>query len=97
MGPARIVHMFDYVDVSRLDAGGALAVVEQAQIDQRRAEVQQALGMLRVVKTYRHQIPTDKVQLAGDGTGLVDDFACLELAAALHRSVDSVTPQVVCV
>jgi hypothetical protein len=25
----------------------------------------------------------------------VDDFACLELAAALHRTVDSVTPQVV--
>ncbi|HEY3340344.1 MAG TPA: DUF222 domain-containing protein [Propionicimonas sp.] len=87
--------MFEYVDVSGLDAGAALGVVEQAQVDQRRAEVQQALGMLRVVHAYRHQVPADKVQLGGDGTGLVDDFACLELAAALHRSVDSVTPQVV--
>ncbi len=87
--------MFDYVDVSRLDAGAALDVVEQAQVLRRHAEVQEALGIVRVVQTYRHQIPTDKVQLAGEGTGLVDDFACLELAAALHRSVDSVTPQVV--
>jgi hypothetical protein len=87
--------MFDYVDVSGLDAGGALDVVEQAQVAKRHAEVQEALGILRVVQTYRHQIPTDKVQLGGEGTGLVDDFACLELAAALHRSVDSVTPQVV--
>ncbi len=70
-------------------------MVEQAQTAKRHAEVQEALAMLRVVKMYRHQIPTDKVQLGGDGTGLVDDFACLELAAALHRSVDSVTPQVV--
>ena len=87
--------MFDYVDVSGLDASAALDVVEQAQMLKRHAEVQEALGMLRVVKTYRHQIPTDKVQLGGEGTGLIDDFACLELAAALHRSVDSVTPQVV--
>ena len=87
--------MFEYVVVSGLDAGAALGVVEQAQIAKRHAEVQEALAMLRVVKMYRHQIPTDKVQLGGDGTGLVDDFACLELAAALHRSVDSVTPQVV--
>jgi len=86
--------MFEYVDVDRLDAGAALDVVEQAQTAKRHAEVQEALAMLRVVKTYRHQIPTDKVRLGGDGTGLVDDFACLELAAALHRSVDSVTPQV---
>jgi hypothetical protein len=95
VGPVRIVHMFDYVDVSGLDASAALDVVEQAQMLKRHAEVQEALGMLRVVKTYRHQIPTDKVQLGGEGTGLIDDFACLELAAALHRSVDSVTPQVV--
>ena len=61
----------------------------------RHVEVQEALAMLRVVRAYRHQIPTDQVQLGGDGTGLVDDFACLELAAALHRSVDSVTPQMV--
>ncbi|HEX5335682.1 MAG TPA: DUF222 domain-containing protein, partial [Propionicimonas sp.] len=87
--------MFDYVDVSGLDAGAALDVVEQAQVLKRQAEVQEALAMLRVVKTYRHQVPTDKVRLGGEGTGLVDDFACLELAAALHRSVDSVTPQVV--
>lgn len=87
--------MFEYVDVDRLDAGAALGVLEQAQQAKRRAEVQEALAMVRVVRTYRHQIPTDKVQLAGDGTGLVDDFACLELAAALHRSVDSVTQQVV--
>ncbi|HSK33892.1 MAG TPA: DUF222 domain-containing protein, partial [Propionicimonas sp.] len=87
--------MFDYVDVSGLDAGGALEVVEQAQLAKRRAEVQEALAVLRVVHTYRHQIPTDKVRLGGDGTGLVDDFACLELAAALHRSADSVTPLVV--
>jgi len=86
--------MFEFVDVDRLDAGAALDVVEQAQTAKRHAEVQEALAMLRVVKTYRHQIPTDKVRLGGDGTGLVDDFACLELAAALHRSVDSVTPQV---
>jgi hypothetical protein len=87
--------MFDYVDVSRLDACAALDVVEQAQVLKRHAEVQEALGILRVVQTCRHQIPTDKVQLAGECTGLVDDFACLELAAALHRGVDSVTPQVV--
>ncbi len=87
--------MFEYVDVDRLDAGAALGVLEQAQRAKRRAEVQEALAMVRVVKTYRHQIPTDKVQLGGEGTGLVDDFACLELAAALHRSLDSVTPQVV--
>lgn len=87
--------MFEYVDVSRLDAGAALGVLEQAQTARRRAEVQEALAILRVVKTYRHQISTDKVQLGGDGTGLVDDFACLELAAALHRTVDSVTPQVI--
>ena len=87
--------MFDYVDVSRLDAGGALDVLEQAQVAKRHAEVQEALAMVRVVQTYRHQIPADKVRLGADGTGLVDDFACLELAAALHRSVDSVTPQVV--
>jgi len=95
VGPVRIVHMFEFVDVSGLDAAAALGVVEQAQSAKRRAEVQEALAMLRVVKTYRHQIPADKVKLGGDGTGLVDDFACLELAAALHRSVDSVTPQVV--
>jgi len=95
VGPVIIDHMFDYVDVSGLDVGAALAVLEQAQTLQRQAEVQQALAMLRVVQTYRHLIPTDKVQLGGDGTGLVDDFACLELAAALHRNVDSVTPQVV--
>ncbi len=95
MGPVRIVHMFDYVDVSGLDAGAALGVVEQAQVLKRRAEVQEALAILRVVHAYRHQVPTDKVRLGGEGTGLVDDFACLELAAALHRSVDSVTPQVI--
>jgi len=87
--------MFDYVDVSVLDASAALGVLERAQLAKRHAEVQEALAMLRVVHTYRHQLPTDKVQLGGEGTGLVDDFACLELAAALHCSVDSVTPQVV--
>lgn len=87
--------MFEYVDVSRLDAGAALGVLEQAQTAKRQAEVQEALAMLRVVKTYRHQIPTDKIRLGGDGTGLVDDFACLELAAALHRTADSATSEVV--
>nr|WP_300141834.1 DUF222 domain-containing protein [Propionicimonas sp.] len=87
--------MFEYTDVSRLDAGAALGVLEQAQQARRRAEVQEALAMLRVVHTYRHQIPTDKVRLAGDGTGLIDDFACLELAAALHRAVESVTAEVI--
>ncbi|MCA0296010.1 MAG: 13E12 repeat family protein [Actinobacteria bacterium] len=87
--------MFEYEDVSGLDAAAALGVLEHAQVWKRRAEVQEALAMVRVVKTYRHQIGTDKVQLAGEGTGLIDDFACLELAAALHRSVDSVTPQVI--
>ena len=87
--------MFDYVDVSGLDAGGALDVLERAQVAKRHAEVQEALAMLQVVKTYRHQIPADKIPLAAEGTGLVDDFACLELATALHRRVDSVTPQVV--
>ncbi len=87
--------MFEYVDVGRLDAAGALDVLEQAQQAKRQAEVQEGLAMLRVVQTYRHQIAADKVRLAAEGTGLVDDFACLELAAALHRSVDSVTPQVV--
>lgn len=90
-----MTHMFEYEDVSRLNAAGALGVLERAQVWKRRAEVQEALAMLRVVKMYRHQICSDKVRLAGQGTGLVDDFACLELAAALHRSVDSVTPQVV--
>jgi hypothetical protein len=60
--------MFEYVDVDRLDTAGALDVVERAQVDQRRAEVQQALGMVRVVKTYRHQIPADKVQLSHTGS-----------------------------
>ena len=87
--------MFEYAEVAGLDAGAALGVLEQAQAAKRRAEVQEALAMLQVVKTYRHQIPTDKVQLGGEGTGLVDDFACLELAAALGRSVDAVTPVVV--
>lgn len=87
--------MFEYVEVAGLDAGAALGVLERAQVARRRAEVQEALAMLQVAKCYRHQIPTDKVQLAGEGTGLIDDFACLELAAALGRSVDSVTPQVV--
>ena len=90
-----MVYMFEYTDVSRLDAGAALGVLEQAQQARRQAEVQEALAMLRVVRTYRHQIPTDKIRLAGDGTGLVDDFACLELAAALHRAVESVTAEVV--
>jgi len=87
--------MFEYVEVAGLDAGAALAVLEQARAARRRAEVQEALAMLQVVRTYRHQIPTDKVRLAGEGTGLVDDFACLELAAALGRSADSITPMVV--
>lgn len=87
--------MFEYIEVTRLDAHAALDVLEQAQAAKRQAEVQEALAMLQVVRTYRHQIPTDKVRLGGEGTGLVDDFACLELAAALARSVDSVTQQVV--
>jgi hypothetical protein len=87
--------MLEYTDVSRLDAGAALGVLERAQRARRHAEVQEALAMLRVVHAYRHQIPTDKVRLAGDGTGLIDDFACLELAAALHRTVESVTAEVV--
>ncbi len=48
--------------------------------------------MLRVVHLTD---PDRQGPSGGDGTGLVDDFACLELAAALHRSADSVTPQVV--
>ncbi len=87
--------MFEYPELSRLDANAALGVLEQAQQARRQAEVVEAQAMLRVVRTYRHQLPTDKVQLAAEGTGRVDDFACLELAAALHRSVDSVTAQVV--
>jgi hypothetical protein len=87
--------MLECTDVSRLDAGAALGVLERAQRARRHAEVQEALAMLRVVHAYRHQIPTDKVRLAGDGTGLIDDFACLELAAALHRTVESVTTEVV--
>ena len=59
--------MFDYVDVSGLDAGAALGVVEQAQRAKRHAEVQEALAMLQVVRMYRHQIPTDKVQLGWRG------------------------------
>lgn len=87
--------MFEYEDVSKLDAGAALGVLERAQQLRRQAEVQEALAILQVVRTYRHQIPTDKVRVAGEGTALVDDFACLELAAVLHRSLDSVTPQVI--
>lgn len=86
--------MAEYIDLSRADAAAALDVLEQAQLTKRRAEVQEALAMLRVVHTYRHQIPTDKVRLGGEGTPTIDDFACLELAAALHRSVDAVTPMV---
>ena len=78
-----------------LDAAGALALLEQAQQARRRIEVAEARAMLRVVHTYLHPIPTDKVQVAGEGTGQIDDFACLELAAALHVSVESVTPRVV--
>lgn len=87
--------MFEYADLSGLDAGAALGVLEQAQEARRHAEVQEALAMLRVVRTYRHQIPTDKLHLGGDGTPLVDDFACLELAAALRRSAESVTSEVI--
>lgn len=50
--------MFEYVDVSRLDAGAALGVLKQAQTAKRQAEVQEASAMLRVVKTYRHQVST---------------------------------------
>ena len=63
--------------MSRLDAGAALAVLEQAQLVKRLAEVQEALAILRVVATYRHQLPNDKIQLAGEGTGLVE---CVTLA-----------------
>lgn len=87
--------MFDLSEVSRLTATQALNLIEQAQHLQRHAEVTQALAMLRMVKTYRHQIPTDKVQLGGLGTGLIDDFACLELAAALHRNPETVTAEVI--
>ncbi len=89
--------MFDELDLDldRLDAAGALDLLEQAQQARRRIEVAESLAMLRVVHTYRHQIPTDKVRLAAEGTGQVDDFACLELAAALHVSVESVTQRVV--
>lgn len=87
--------MFSYTDVSGLDAGAALRVLEDAQQVRRQAEVQEALAMVRVVKAYRHQLPADKVRLAAEGTGEVDDFACLELAAALRRSTESVTQQVV--
>lgn len=92
---ARIAHMFDYPDLNRLDAAAALGVLEAAQRARRHAEVTEALATLRVVHAYRHQIATDKVRLAGDGTARVDDFACLELAAALHRPAESVTAEVV--
>lgn len=95
MATGRIDHMFEDVELDRLDAAGALNLLEHAQLARRRIEVTESLAMLRVVHTYRHQIPTDKVQLAGDGTGQVDDFACLELAAALHVSLESVTQRVV--
>ena len=91
----RIGHMFEYVDVSGLNAGEALGVLERAQQAKRHAEVQEAMALLRVVRTYRHQIPTDKVTVAGEGTGLIDVFACVELAAALHRGLESVTAQVI--
>jgi hypothetical protein len=87
--------MFDDVVLEKLDAAGALDLLEHAQQARRSIEVTESLVMLRLVHTYRHQIPTDKVQLAGEGTGLVDDFACLELAAALHVSLESVTQRVV--
>lgn len=86
--------MAEYIDLSRADAAAALDVLEHAQQTKRHAEVQEALAMLRVAHTYRHPVPTDKIRLGGDGTPSVDDYACLELAAALHRSVDSVTPMV---
>jgi hypothetical protein len=87
--------MFEDVVLERLDAAGALDLIEHAQQARRSIEVTESLAMLRLVHTYRHQIPTDKVQLAGDGTGSVDDFACLELAAALHVSLETVTQRVV--
>ena len=66
VGPVRIVHMFDYVDVSGLDAGAALGVVEQAQVLKRRAEVQEALAILRVVNDLSASDP-DRQGPAGRG------------------------------
>ncbi|MEA5116352.1 MAG: DUF222 domain-containing protein [Propionicimonas sp.] len=77
--------MFELVDVSRMDAAAALDVVEAAERAGRLVAVQRALAMLRVVRTYRGEVPADKVEIGADGTPQVDDFACLELAAALHR------------
>jgi len=83
--------MFEVVDVSRMTPAQALGVMEQAARVRRLAEAQEALALLRLVRTYRHDIPADKVQLGGDGTPPVDDFACLEAAAALGQSVNSVS------
>ncbi len=78
-----------------MGAEEALDVLDHARRAQRHAEVQAALAMLHVASTYRAEITRDKVQLGRDGTPLVDDFCCLELAAALGRSVESVTGEVI--
>lgn len=77
--------MFEYVDVDGLSADQALDVVVSAERDRRLAEVQQGLAIARVVKTYRRAVLSGKKQLGSDGTPLVDEFACLEIAAALRR------------
>ncbi|MGB7962921.1 MAG: hypothetical protein WCF12_08205, partial [Propionicimonas sp.] len=71
--------MFDYRQVGTLGAEEALALVERAQRDRRHAEVVEALGMLRLLRVYRHEVAADKVCLGGDGTPAVDEFCCLEL------------------
>ncbi|MEA5119500.1 MAG: DUF222 domain-containing protein, partial [Propionicimonas sp.] len=86
--------MFERVDVSRMDAAAALDLVEAAERVRLLADVQRATAMLRVVRSYRHEVPADKVRLGADGTPLVDDFACLELAAALRREPVGVTAEV---
>lgn len=77
--------MFEYVEVDGLSADQALDVVAAAERDRRLAEVQQGLAILRVVKTYRRELVSDKKRLGSEGTPLVDEFACLEVAAVLRR------------
>lgn len=88
--------MDEFSAIGRMSAAAALEMVERAQRDRRRAEVVMAVAMTRMVEDYRHDISTDRSPLGGEGTPEVDDFACLELAAALKRDADRVRAEVAC-
>lgn len=73
MGLDRIKHMFELVDVSRMAPAEVLGVLEAVQRTRRLVEVQEALALLRLVRSYRHGIATGKVRLGAEGTPLIDE------------------------